>query len=63
MSSDAGSPIGRRVFLGLLGLGAVGVATGSKLSEWYQDLAKNDPTGLASVAARRRRLALLHRHR
>ena len=29
--------------------GAVGVATGSKLSEWYQELAKNDPTGLASV--------------
>jgi len=49
MSSDAGSPVGRRVFLGLLGLGAVGVATGSTLSEWYQELAKNDPTGLASV--------------
>ncbi len=49
MSSDAGRPVGRRVFLGLLGLGAVGVATGSRLSEWYQELAKNDPTGLASV--------------
>jgi DMSO/TMAO reductase YedYZ molybdopterin-dependent catalytic subunit len=49
MSSDAGSPIGRRVFLSLLGLGAIGVAAGSTLSEWYQDIAKNDPTGLASL--------------
>ena len=49
MSSDAGSPVGRRVFLGLLGLGAVGVATGSTLSEWYQQIAKDDPTGLSSL--------------
>ena len=49
MTADAGSPIGRRVFLGLLGLGAIGVATGPALSEWYQDIAKNDPTGLASL--------------
>ena len=49
MSSDAGSPVGRRVFLALLGLGAVGVATGSTLSEWYQQIAKDDPTGLSSL--------------
>jgi DMSO/TMAO reductase YedYZ molybdopterin-dependent catalytic subunit len=49
MTSDAGSPVGRRVFLGLLGLGAVGVATGAKLSEWYQQIAKDDPTGLSSL--------------
>jgi DMSO/TMAO reductase YedYZ molybdopterin-dependent catalytic subunit len=46
---ERGTPIGRRVFLGLLGLGAVGIATGATVSEWYQDLAKNDPTGLASL--------------
>ena len=50
MSSDAGSPVGRRVFLGLLGLGAVGVATGSTLSDWYQrNIAEKDPTGFAGL--------------
>jgi DMSO/TMAO reductase YedYZ molybdopterin-dependent catalytic subunit len=48
-ASDRGIPVGRRVFLGLLGLGAVGVATGSTLSDWYQQLAKSDPTGLSSL--------------
>lgn len=42
-------PIGRRVFLGLVGLGAVGVATGSTISNWYQELAKKDPTGLSAI--------------
>jgi DMSO/TMAO reductase YedYZ molybdopterin-dependent catalytic subunit len=49
VSSDAGSPVGRRVFLGLLGLGAVGVAAGPTLNEWYQQIAKEDPTGLSSL--------------
>lgn len=49
MTSEAGAPIGRRVFLGLLGLGAVGVAAGPTLSEWYQGIAKNDPTGIAGL--------------
>jgi DMSO/TMAO reductase YedYZ molybdopterin-dependent catalytic subunit len=49
VSSEAGKPIGRRVFLGLLGVGAVGILTGSKLSEWYQDVAKNDKSGLLGL--------------
>jgi DMSO/TMAO reductase YedYZ molybdopterin-dependent catalytic subunit len=47
--ADRGSPLGRRVFIGLLGLGAVGVVTGSTLSEWYQQIAKDDPTGLSAL--------------
>ena len=31
-----GAPVGRRVVLGLLGLGAVGVATGSSVAEWFR---------------------------
>jgi DMSO/TMAO reductase YedYZ molybdopterin-dependent catalytic subunit len=49
MTSEAGSPIGRRVFLGLLGLGTVGVLTGSTLSRWSAELAQNDPSGLANL--------------
>jgi DMSO/TMAO reductase YedYZ molybdopterin-dependent catalytic subunit len=48
-ASEPGSPVGRRVFLGLLGLGTVGVVTGAKLSDWYQQIAKNDPTGLSAL--------------
>jgi DMSO/TMAO reductase YedYZ molybdopterin-dependent catalytic subunit len=32
----SGTPVGRRVVLGLLGLGAVGVATGSSISEFFR---------------------------
>ncbi len=49
MTHEPGTPIGRRFFLGLVGLGAVGVATGSTVSDWWQQLAKRDPTGLSSV--------------
>jgi DMSO/TMAO reductase YedYZ molybdopterin-dependent catalytic subunit len=48
VTDEPGSPVGRRVFLGLLGLGAVGVATGATLSRWVGDLTKGDPTGLSS---------------
>lgn len=48
MTDEPGTPVGRRVFLGLLGLGAVGVASGATLSRWVNDLTKNDPTGLSS---------------
>jgi len=37
------------VFIGLLGLGTVGVVTGSTLSEWYQEIAKDAPTGLSAL--------------
>ena len=33
----SGRPVGRRVVLGLLGLGAVGVATGSAVQGWFDD--------------------------
>ncbi|MGZ4676349.1 MAG: molybdopterin-dependent oxidoreductase [Acidimicrobiia bacterium] len=49
MSEDSGTPVGRRVFLGLLGLGTVGVLTGSTLSTWSAELAKNDPSGFANL--------------
>jgi DMSO/TMAO reductase YedYZ molybdopterin-dependent catalytic subunit len=44
-----GKPVGRRLFLGLLGLGTVGVLTGARVSNWYQQLAKSDPTGLTAL--------------
>lgn len=52
MSDNAtGKPVGRRVVLGLLGLGAAGVAGGSWLSRGLGDVAgalsEHDPTGLS----------------
>jgi DMSO/TMAO reductase YedYZ molybdopterin-dependent catalytic subunit len=51
--SETGSPIGRRVFLGLLGAGALGIVFGSKLSNALSAAAKpivsNDPSGLSSL--------------
>ena len=48
-----GAPVGRRVVLGLLGLGAVGVVTGSKvqagLSHLLAPVQLRDPTGLTSL--------------
>ena len=48
-----GAPVGRRVVLGLLGLGALGVVTGSKiqggLSELLAPVQLRDPTGLTSL--------------
>lgn len=53
MSEDAGAPIGRRVVLGLLGLGGVTVAAGPWISRWLgtisSDLSAHDPTGLSSL--------------
>ncbi len=43
-----GTPVGRRLFLGLLALGGIGLATGSKLTNWFQQIAKNDPSGLTA---------------
>jgi DMSO/TMAO reductase YedYZ molybdopterin-dependent catalytic subunit len=49
----SGTPVGRRVVLGLLGLGAAGVAAGPWLSDTTGRisgaLSKNDPTGLSSL--------------
>ena len=49
MNTEPGSPIGRRVFFGLLGIGAIGVLTGSTVSNWFQEFAKQDPTGLTAL--------------
>ena len=53
MAREEGTPIGRRVFLGIVGLGAVGVATGAQIQTWLERtvgpyIAK-DGTGFASL--------------
>ena len=49
----AGAPIGRRVALGLFGLGALGVVTGSRVQDGLvraiAPVATRDPTGLVSL--------------
>ena len=49
----AGAPVGRRVVLGLLGLGAAGVAAGSSVSSFFGRVAgalsAHDPTGLSAL--------------
>ncbi|MFJ8622103.1 molybdopterin-dependent oxidoreductase [Kitasatospora sp. NPDC093550] len=44
-----GSPVGRRVVLGLLGLGAAGVAIGPYLQRAESALAERDPSGLSGL--------------
>jgi DMSO/TMAO reductase YedYZ molybdopterin-dependent catalytic subunit len=50
---DRGTPVGRRVVLGLLGLGAVGVVTGSTIQNGLDDVLapvqRVDPTGLSDL--------------
>jgi DMSO/TMAO reductase YedYZ molybdopterin-dependent catalytic subunit len=50
---EGGSPVGRRVVLGLLGVGAAGVVGGAsfsrRLSEWLAPAELHDPTGLLST--------------
>jgi DMSO/TMAO reductase YedYZ molybdopterin-dependent catalytic subunit len=49
---SGGTPIGRRVVLGMLGLGALGIAFGdtvqARLERLLRPLTQNDPTGLTS---------------
>ena len=51
--TERGTPVGRRVFLGLLGLGAVGVATGAAVQDWLErtvgPIVGRDPTGLGAL--------------
>ena len=53
IDGDRGTPIGRRVVLGMLGLGAVGVVAGSRVQNGLQDvlapIQRNDPTGLSGL--------------
>ncbi|HET6964323.1 MAG TPA: molybdopterin-dependent oxidoreductase [Acidimicrobiales bacterium] len=50
---DKGSPVGRRVVLGMLGLGAIGVVTGSAVQDGLDSLLapvqRNDPTGISDL--------------
>jgi len=52
-ADSATTPVGRRVVLGMLGLGALGVAVGAPLSRTLQSvlgpLQNNDPTGLTTL--------------
>jgi DMSO/TMAO reductase YedYZ molybdopterin-dependent catalytic subunit len=52
-SKATGTPVGRRVFLGLVGLGAVGVLLGARAQDWLErevgPLISKDGTGLASL--------------
>ena len=51
--NDDGSPIGRRVVLGLMGLGAAGIVTGravqDRLAKAIAPIQNADPTGLVSL--------------
>jgi DMSO/TMAO reductase YedYZ molybdopterin-dependent catalytic subunit len=50
---EPGAPVGRRVVLGLVGLGALGVVGGAsfsrRLSEWLGPAELHDPTGLLAT--------------
>jgi DMSO/TMAO reductase YedYZ molybdopterin-dependent catalytic subunit len=50
---EEGTPVGRRVVLGMLGLGAVGVVTGRRLADLESrvlaPIQSRDPTGLTSL--------------
>jgi DMSO/TMAO reductase YedYZ molybdopterin-dependent catalytic subunit len=49
----AGTPVGRRVFFGLVGLGAAGILLGARAQDWLEravsPLISKDGTGLASL--------------
>jgi DMSO/TMAO reductase YedYZ molybdopterin-dependent catalytic subunit len=50
---EAGKPIGRRVVLGMIGLGGAGILTGARiqsvLSRWLAPVFAADPTGLSDL--------------
>ncbi|HEY2428038.1 MAG TPA: molybdopterin-dependent oxidoreductase, partial [Acidimicrobiales bacterium] len=52
-AADPGKPIGRRVILGMAGLGAAGILVGSKVQGWINDVMTPvqaaDPTGLTQL--------------
>jgi DMSO/TMAO reductase YedYZ molybdopterin-dependent catalytic subunit len=48
-TEERGSPVGRRVVLGMLGLSALGVVAGAPVSEALNKVEAADPTGLAQL--------------
>ena len=52
--SDDGAPVGRRIVVGMLGFGAIGILVGdavqARLEEFLRPVTQNDPTGLTSLA-------------
>ena len=46
---DEGTPVGRRVVLGMLGLAGLGVILGSRVSSVISTIAEADPTGLTGL--------------
>ncbi len=46
---ERGTPVGRRVVLGLLGLAGVGVVLGSRVGSVLTTIAERDPTGLTGL--------------
>ena len=66
MTEHAGSPIGRRVFLGLVGMGAAGVVLGARVQDWLEQaiapIEAKDFTGLVSLLPFGR-FRYLHDHR
>jgi DMSO/TMAO reductase YedYZ molybdopterin-dependent catalytic subunit len=44
-----GAPVGRRIVLGMVGLGMLGVAFGKPIGDGIASLAKDDPTGLSAL--------------
>jgi DMSO/TMAO reductase YedYZ molybdopterin-dependent catalytic subunit len=44
-----GSPVGRRLVLGMLGLGAVGILSGNTASNVLAEVERHDPTGLTAL--------------
>jgi len=53
MAVEHETPVGRRIVLGMVGLGAVGVLVGRRVQGWFQrvtaPIAAEDPTGLAQL--------------
>jgi DMSO/TMAO reductase YedYZ molybdopterin-dependent catalytic subunit len=53
VEAAAGTPVGRRVILGMVGLGTAGVLFGAKaqdaISRWMAPVTAGDPTGLSSL--------------
>jgi len=49
VTASSGAPVGRRVVLGMVALGALGVAVGGRLTSAASQVAAADPTGITSL--------------